>query len=169
MVQPIKVSYTPTQEDFAKVLRLFFIRRISTIISLAVMAVAFGMIIYYVISKGTTPSLFELVWLLLPPLFVVYIIFIQPSRSANRVAQNEQLLAESTWEVNQSGLTISDRFGSTSMGWDILIKIVDTQEYYLLYNKVNRNTFRFIPKRAFSSTNEQDSFLAYIKSHLSTA
>jgi hypothetical protein len=166
MDQPLILRYTPTKQDYTNVLRLFFFQRTSTRVSLGFLALAFGLIVYTITSQGSPLSPFELVWLLLPPLFVAYVLFFQPSRMASRAMQNEQLAAEATWEVSDRGVKISNRFGEIQMDWDNLQKLVTAKDYYLLLSQINKNAFRFIPKRAFSSPQETERFLAFMGKNL---
>jgi hypothetical protein len=166
MDHPLILRYTPTKQDYANVLRLFFFQRTSTRVSLGFLALAFGLIIYTIASQGSPPSIYELVWLLLPPLFVAYVFFFQPSRMASRAIQNEQLAAEATWEVSDAGVKITNRFGEIQMDWDNLQKLVTTKEYYLLLSKINKNAFRFMPKRAFTSPQETEQFMAFVGKYL---
>ena len=167
MSQTISLRYTPTQQDYAQVLRLFFWQRTGTKVSLAILVIAFGLILFSIASQGSPPTIFQLIWLLLPPLFVIFTVFIQPTRTAKQVVANEQLVAEATWEVSDAGVQISTRFSSTHLDWDALNKLVTTREYYLLLSKINKNTFRFLPRRAFTSPQDQDLFLELVASHLS--
>ena len=166
MSAPVILHFTLNKQDYSKVLRLFFIMRTSTRVSLGFLAVAFGLICYTVASQKTTPTVFELVWLLLPPLFVAYVFFVQPSRMASQAIKNEQLVTEATWEVADNGVEISSRFGSTHMDWNTLQKLVTTKEYYLLLSKVNKNAFRFLPLRAFTSPKEKEQFLMLVRNFL---
>jgi hypothetical protein len=168
MDQPIILRFTPTKQDYANVLRLFFFQRTSTRVSLGFLALAFALIVYTVAAQRTPPTLFELVWLFVPPLFVAYVLFFQPSRMASRAIQNEQLASEATWEVSDSGVKISSRFGETQLDWDTLHKLVNTKQYYLLLSKVNKNAFRFIPKRALTSSQETERFLAIMGKYLTS-
>ncbi len=169
MEQPLTLRFTPTKQDYARVLRLFFFQRTSTRVSFGFLVFAFGLIIYTIFAQGSPPTLFELAWLILPPFFVAYVFFIQPSRMANQAIQNEQLATEATWEVGDNGVKISSRFGETQMDWETLQKLVSTRDYYLLLSKVNKNAFRFMPKRAFSSTQETEQFLALVGKYLPIA
>jgi hypothetical protein len=166
MSPSMNISFTPNKKDYARVLRLFLWHRTLTRVSLVVLAVAFGLICYAVITRGSIPSFFELVWLLLPPLFVGYIFYLQPNRMASQAVLNEQLVTEATWQVSDSGVEITSRFGSSLMGWETLSKLVITKEYYLLLSKVNRNAFRFLPLRAFSSPQEQAEFLKLVGKYI---
>jgi len=166
MSQPVTLRFTPNQQDYAKVLRLFFWQRTGTRVSLIFLLIAFGLICYVVATQGTPPSIFELIWLFLPPLFAIYVFFIQPSRMAGKAVKNEQLVTEATWEVSDHGVELSSRFGSTHMDWESLNKLVTTKEYYLLLSKINKNAFRFLPRRAFTSHQEQDIFLVLVGKYL---
>jgi hypothetical protein len=166
MSQSMNIRFTPNQKDYARVLRLFLWQRMLTRVSLVVLAVAFGLICFVVISRGSAPTFFELVWLLLPPLFIAYIFYLQPNRMASQAVLNEQLITEATWQVSDSGVEISSRFGSSQMEWETLSKLVITQDYYLLLSKVNKNAFRFLPLRAFSSPQEQAEFLNLVGKYI---
>jgi len=137
-----------------------------TKISLGFLAIAFGLILYVILSQGTPPTIVELVWLLLPPFFVIFVFFIQPARLANQAVKNEQLTTETTWEVSDSGVQISSRFGSALMEWDSLRALLTTKDYYLLLRKSNKNIFRFLPRRAFISTQEEEQFLQLVREYL---
>ncbi len=166
MSTPVTLHFTPHKQDYTKVLRLFFFMRTSTLVSLGFLVIAFGLICYTVATQGTPPTLFEVAWLLLPPLFVAYVFFIQPSRMASQAAKNEQLVAETTWEVSENGVEISSTFGSTHMDWPNLQRLVTTKEYYLLLSKVNKNAFRFLPLRAFTTPEEKEQFLSLVRNYL---
>jgi hypothetical protein len=162
MSQSLTLHYTPDQQDYATVLRYFYWQRTGTKVSLVFLAVAFGLVLYMIVSKGSPVSIFELVWLLIPPLFVIYLFFIQPSSLARKATQNEQLVTEATWVLSDTGVQISSRFDSTDLEWRALNKLVTTKDYYLLLSKTNKNAFRFLPRRAFTSPQEEDLFLELV-------
>ena len=167
MAQSITLKYTPTQQDYAQVLRLIMLRSIVNQILMGFLAVGFVFIIFNIVSQATPITFITLIWLLLPPLFIIYIIFIQPNRMAKQYMANEQLAAEYTWEVGDAGVQISTSFGSTQLEWDTLSRLVTTKDYYLLYVKKSRYAPRFLPRRSFTSEQDQNTFLQLITSHLS--
>jgi len=169
MVQSLTLKYTPNQRDYASVMRLFFWQRKGTKISLVLVIIAFGVIGFMLIAKGSPPTFFELIWLLLPPFFVLYSFYIQPSRLASKAAADEQLVTEATWVVDDDGVRISSRFGSTDLPWTALKKLATTREYYLLLSNTNDNAFRFLPRRAFTSPTEEELFLQLAADHLPSA
>jgi len=160
------MHYTPNRQDYAAVLRIFFWQRIGTKISLAILAIAFGLILYVVFIQGTPPTIFELVWLFLPPFFVIFTFYIQPARLANQAAQNEQLVTEATWELSELGVQITSRFNSSLMEWSSIRNLLTTRDYYLLLNKKNQNSFRFLPRRAFTSPEQEKLFLEMVQKYL---
>ncbi len=167
MSQMLTLRFTPNQDDYAKVLRSFFWQRTGTRISLVLLVIAFALVVYVVLSKGSPPTIFELIWLLVPPAFIVFSFFIQPQRLARQAAQNEQLVTEATWEVGDGGVKISSRFGNSQMEWETLKKLVAAGEYYFLLSKTNANAFRFLPRRAFTSPDQEQQFVQLVRDHLS--
>lgn len=155
----VTLHYTPDQNDYAAVLRLFYWQRTSTKIFMAFLAAGFGLVFCVLLFGGKTASIYELIWLIVPPLFVIYTFYYQPRRTARFAAQNEQLIAEATWVVNEDGVQIMSRFDKLNLGWDSLSRLVTTRDYYLLLNKSNKNSFRFLPRRAFTSAQEEEVFL----------
>ena len=166
MNQSVTVHYTPTQKDYAQALRLFFFQRTGTRISIGFLAVAFGLIVYSIVASGSPPSVLEIVWVLLPPLFAAFVFIIQPNRVAKQAMANEQLAAETTWDVSNSGVEICTKFDSTRMEWSSLDKLVTYKHYYLLMLKTNRNTFRFLPRRAFKNGDQQKLFQQLMDTNL---
>jgi hypothetical protein len=166
MSQAVTFKFTPDQNDYAKALRIFFLRQTGIRISLVFLVVAFGIILYTVLWQTTPVSILQIVWLLLPPIFVVYTLYYQPRNMAKRAMANEQLAAESTWEVGEDGVDMSTSFGSIHFSWEDIKKLITSQEYYLVLFKTDKNFFRFIPRRAFTTTQDQEQFLQLMTSHL---
>ncbi len=167
MSQSLIIKYTPTPQDYARVLRRSFLKHTGIRISLAIPVVAFGLILYAILSKGSPPTVFELIWLFVPPLFLIFVVFFVPYRTAQQAAGNEQLITETTWEVNDNGVEISSNFGATHLGWEELEKLETTREYYFLLFKAKKYDFRFVPRRAFISPQQQTQFLELMTHHLS--
>lgn len=147
-------------------LRLFFLQRTGAKISLAILAISFCLILYVILSQNTTPTIFELLWLLLPPIFVIFAFIIQPAQLARRAMRHEQLAAETTWELDDAGVRISNRYGTSLIAWSTLSRMLITRGYYLLLGKANKNTFRFLPRRAFRSPKEEAVFVDMVTKYL---
>jgi hypothetical protein len=159
MSKSVTLSYTPTQQDYAAVLRAFFWQRTQTRISLVFLAIAFILVFIAIGTTGFKPNLFELVWLIFPPAFVLFVFVIQPRRMASQAGRNEQLTSVATWVVSEAGVEIKARSSATQLDWDTLQKLVRTKDYYLLLSRVNKNAFRFLPRRAFTTPQQEEMFL----------
>ncbi|OGN89566.1 MAG: hypothetical protein A2Y88_12925 [Chloroflexi bacterium RBG_13_48_10] len=169
MSQSLTLHYTPNQQDYASVLRLFHWHRTSTKVSLVFLIIAFGLVLFVILKKGSPLTVFEVIWLLFPPLFVIFSFYIQPLRIAKKAAQNEQLVTEATWILSDAGVQISSRYASTLFEWDTFNRLMTTREYYLMLSKSNKNAFRFVPRRAFTSHQEDELFLQLVSQNISTA
>ncbi len=162
----LTLRYTPQKNDYAQVLRIYFLQQTGSRIALGFLVVAFGVVLYSVATSGRPLTIFDLVWLLLPPVFVGYILFIQPRNMANQAMANEQLAAETTWEMGDEGIDISTSFGSAHTAWDDFSRMYEHKEYILLVLKGKKRAFRFIPRRAFASPQDQDRFFELVQAHL---
>ena len=169
MSQPLTLRYTPNQQDYAFVVRYFNLQRKGTKISLVLLGLIFILALFVVASRGTSVTIMEVIWLLLPPLFVIYAYFIQPASLAKKAAQNEKLVTEATWEVNDAGVQITSKYNSTLLEWENINKLLTAKDYYLLLSKTNKNAFRFIPRRAFNSTEEEEQFLELVERNIARA
>jgi hypothetical protein len=166
MSQSVTVHYTPTHKDYAHVLRLFIFHFTGTKISIVFLAVAFGLIVYSLATKAVAPSVFEIIWVLLPPLIAAFMFIIQPSRYATQAMANKHLAAETTWDVSNSGLEICTQYDSTRLEWNSLEKLVTYKDYYLVLMKANRNIPLFLPRRAFTNGEQQKLFLQILATNL---
>jgi hypothetical protein len=167
MEKSVTLKYTPNQQDYAQVLRLIMLRSTMNQIMLGILVIVFGFVLYNIISQATPITLPTILLLLAPPLFILYTLFIQPPRMAQQYMKNEKLAAEYTWEVSDAGVQISTSFGSTQFEWDTLSKLLTTKDYYLLYVKKSRYAPRFLPRRSFTSNEDQETFLQLVTSHIS--
>lgn len=166
MNQSVTVHYTPTKKDYTHVLRLFIFHFTGTRISVVFLVVAFGLIIFSLASKAVAPSVFEIIWVLLPPLIAVFMFIIQPSRYATQAMADKHLAAETTWDVSSSGVEICTQYDSTRLEWSSLDKLLTYKDYYLLLMKTHRNVPLFLPRRAFNNGEQQKLFLHLMASHL---
>ncbi|NJD58672.1 MAG: hypothetical protein C3F13_18020 [Anaerolineales bacterium] len=164
--QTLTLHYTPEKNDYIQVLRIFFLHQTGSRISLGFLVIIFVYMLYNVATSAVTVSIFEIILLLFPPVFVAYILFVQPRGIADKAMANEQLAAETTWELGEQGVDISTSFGSTHLNWEDFSRMVTTKEYYLLLIKGNQRTFRFLPRKVFTSPQEQDTFLSLVTGHL---
>jgi hypothetical protein len=168
MSPSVTVKYTPTQQDYARVLRLFLVRNTVNRIMLGFLVVAFGFVVLNMLAQTTPVTLFEIIWLLAPPVFIIYILVVQPNRMGKQYMADEKMAAERTWIVSDENVQITTSFKPELFEWDMLSRLVTYQEYYLLMFKKSKNNFRFLPRRAFTTSEEQDAFLQLMSGHLSS-
>ncbi len=166
MNQSVTVHYTPTQKDYSRVLRLFIFHFTGTRVSVLFLAVAFGLIVYSLAIKDAPPSVFEIIWVILPLLIAAFMFIIQPSRYARQAMATKQLSAETTWDVSNTGVEICTQYDSTRLEWNSLDKLVAHKDYYLLLMKNNRNVPLFLPRRAFKNEEQQKVFLQLMAANL---
>ena len=168
MAQSVTLKYTPTQQDYAQVLRLIMLRSTVNQILMGFLVLGFVFILFNMVIAGHTNHPLTLIWLLLPPLFIIYIIFYSTQSYGKTVYERMN-----SWQQNVPGKWVMlvckfpPALARLNYEWDKLSKLVTTKDYYLLYVKKSRYAPRFLPRRSFTSAEEQDTFLQLMTSHLS--
>jgi hypothetical protein len=112
--------------------------------------------------------LFEFRWEIITDILVVYLSFfllilvntyrLSPRTTANQASRNEQILSPVTYEVDDQQLIIRNQFSETKNDWGTYRKTIETEEHFLLIYAVNPRCFQIIPKRAFASIEDQQTF-----------
>lgn len=65
--------------------------------------------------------------------------------------------------INDNEIQFKHDTGEVRLNWVNFYKTTETKEHFLLIYKKNRNAYQFIPKSAFASVNELESFKNQIK------
>jgi hypothetical protein len=156
---PLTLTFTPTKQDYVKTLRAYYFRQRGTWIMLLVFSGVFVYGIYTILTSGFDryPPYFYY----LPLLFVIYLLFIffySPSLIGRRVQNDERLRATATWQVNARQIVIKNRHSLTKLDWSQFQRVIATRNYYLFVYAANRNTIQFLPRRAFASPEQEESF-----------
>lgn len=163
-MQTLTVSFTPTKQDYTRSIRSFYL----------------STPLYWGILIAVTPILLNAIFLLITAaiygnhssligfVFLVCLFFLvfkfARSRKSGSKAQNESLLQSPiTWEFAENQVIVKNEFAETKRDWRVFQKVIETKEYYLLVDAVNKNFFQFVPKRAFKSQDEEILFVELLK------
>jgi hypothetical protein len=163
MNEPLSFSFTPTRADYIISLRAFYLRqRTSWLVMLLFGA---GIICGLLIPLFTDSFPFNLATFaaLAFGFYLFFSLLILPTMSGNRVDKNERLRAETFWDVNSTGVTIKTEFAETTFDWPTIGKVLVTRDYYLLVYATHKNIFQILPKRAFTSEEQEAEFQIYLE------
>lgn len=96
--------------------------------------------------------------LLLVGFLVIFTLVINPFMIANKVEKDERLNSPVQYEVSDEQFLFRNQFAETKLDWGSFQKVIETKDLFLVVYTVNKNMFQIIPKRAFTSSEDEQSF-----------
>jgi YcxB-like protein len=157
--QLMRFEFTPTPEDYKKVIRIYYLSdtRIWVILAL------FGLpqlccSLYIITQNGLKNNLLPLLLLLLFPLFIVYLLVLMPLSFAQRVKNNERMKAKTTWMVSEEQIIIKNEYSESKLTWDAYQRVIESRAFYLLFAQGQKGLFQMLPKRAFFTVDQELAF-----------
>ena len=166
MQTPIIFDFSLTVEDYKTGTRMFYLKQASVLIGLALSGIFFiyGIILLFTGGRELLVTSL-LVTALFPMLLFVYFVR-SPNQVSKRVAQSERFTSLQKWRVDDKKILITQNLGDTRIKWDEFVGMVESKDYFLLRFGVNRNAFQIVPKRAFSSDQQQETFRELVKQNM---
>ncbi len=168
-----EVSYTPTKLDYMEGAKQFMIKpRVSILLSAT-------MIIYeLILFKSTVDNIEKSMGISIGTIFLAFavpflgtlaILFI-PSLSGqqmlNQINKIPQLLSPCTWEFDELQITSKNEVTEYKWKWVIFNQVIESENYYLFVYTVSNRFFNFIPKRAFISPEQDETFRSLVEQKL---
>lgn len=166
MQTPIRFDFSLTVDDYKTGTRMFYLKQTSVWIGVVLSGIFF---FYGIILLFTGDRELLVTSLLITALFPVllYVYFVRsPNQVKKRIAQSERFTSPQKWRVDQNQILISQKSGETRVKWDEFVGLIESKDYYLLRFSVNRNAFQIVPKRAFSSEEQQEAFRELVRQNM---
>ncbi len=157
MIEPIIFSFSPNASDYYKTLRAVMFRNRTT---KAIMLVGMLILGCSGLTSIAITHTFQTaaITLLILFLLILTFYFLGPATAAEKVTSEERLNTETTWVVDEEKVSIKTKFAETSLDWGSFGVVYETRDHYMITYSTNKNMFQIIPRRAFSSTNQEGSF-----------
>ncbi len=178
----IEVTFVPTIEDHLTIFRRYSVRQywgcLAAVGILVLVVLCFFGLSIIALVTGDREASFSF---LMPGLVVlivtlataagilIYIYSIQPRKAAQEFEKHERLRAEKTCRFTEDGITVTTPFGEDQIRWAIYQKVVDIDGQYLLILANDRQRFFAVPKRAFSSAEQEEMFRSLAKQKIGRA
>ncbi len=122
----------------------------------AVLILLSGILVTFGLNTISPPLIiFTFIFAIIIPLSIL---FLHPATMGDRVARDERLSCETTWELDENRVWIKNKFIETNFDWGSLGQTYETGEHYLISYTVNKNMFQILPKRAFLTAEQQNEF-----------
>ena len=155
----LSFGFTPTKNDYLKAFWVFYSSNWSIWAVLFLAVVPQGICVFTALLRGEFGFGFEFILPLVIFLGLGFILFfafvISPLRVANKVEKDERLNSPVQYEVNDQGLLFRNQFTETKTDWGSYQKFIETKDMFLLIYSINKNMFQIIPKRAFTSSDDE--------------
>ena len=155
----MRFEFTPTPQDYQKVLRTYFLsdRR------LWILVLVFGLPevccnIYFILANGWQNSLMSILLLLLLPAFLLYMLVFTPWSYAQKVKKDERLRAKTTWMVSEEQIFVKNEYSESKRSWDQYDRVIESRAYYLFFAQGQRGLTHILPKRAFFTVDQELKF-----------
>lgn len=160
----IKISFrfTPTKNDYLKAFWTFYSNSPYTWIAFVFFAfllpiVALSLFIGYELQSGFV-MWFPMLIFISTAFFLLFMFVINPLILGNKVEKNERLKSPVEYEVDEEQISIKTPFSESKVDWGTFERMIESEEHILLIYSINKNMFQIIPKRAFLSREDEQSF-----------
>jgi hypothetical protein len=168
-MEPIRISFTPTPEDYSGALIAYYKSQRSTWIGISVLGVMFlyGLYLTFTPSSGLPRDpLLTAPLLVAPPVMAIVLFFGVPWSVGRRAGQNKRLMAPSTWELGPGTITIKNKFAETKLKATTFNRITESQTHYLLHYAAKPRLYLIVPKRAFDSPAPEAQFRKWLRQNI---
>jgi hypothetical protein len=159
----LSFSFVPTKNDYLKAIWTYYFSNSIILVGLIFLVLLVPLVILSVILLVALKSEVG-TWLPITAIFILgsgffaFVLLINPLITANKVKNNERLNSPVQFEVSGDQLLIKNQFTETKLDWGSFQKVIETKDYFLLVHSVNKNMFQIVPKRAFSSSADEQTF-----------
>jgi Ca2+/Na+ antiporter len=150
-------SFTPNKSDYFKTLRAFYLQHRSTKIAILLSALVIIAIILSIFYLHTL-SLAGFTVLLTMVAYYVTVFFLGPANVADKIAKDERLSSEMTWELDDNQALVCTKYADINCDWGTFAEVYETKEHFLITYHNDKNMFQLIPKRAFKNDDQLTRF-----------
>ena len=158
----LSFEFVPTQKDYLSAYRAFYWRRWPIWVGLVVLMSAQILCIGSALLRGEPDIVLEillpLVIFIVLAFYLVLVLVIQPQRTAGRIGKDKRLSSLVQYEANNEQLKYHNGFSESRVYWRSFHKVLETEEHFLLIYTADKNRFQIIPKRAFTSAEDEEAF-----------
>ena len=162
------IEFKAGKEDYSKVfwayylsIRRKWVTQLITVLILLASVFVFRLAGYFTSGLGKYLPFFFISTIL------IYFshIFTDPGKIGNKAVSDENLYNQFSCIVDHESFMIKNQFNEIKLGWENFHKIIESPDLFLLF--FAKNQFQFIPKNAFQSEIEIQTFKNLLASKVS--
>ncbi len=165
MDEPITFIFIPTEKDYSKTLWALSYRNTRTAIVIGIWVVLTALALW-AFFRGELGSGFFPGGIFLLALVVFILTFLlTPLRARLQVRKNPGYTNPVTWQMDDNEIIVKNGDVESKFSWNTFSRIREIPDYYLFIFASYPRMYQFIPKRAFSSPEQEEKFRNLIKEH----
>jgi hypothetical protein len=161
----VEIQFALAPADYVRAMRAFLLRDARVWIAMAMVVVIFAGGIANLVAVGEL-NLMGFFLLLFPWVLAAYLWWGWPASVGRRAQRDRRLRSPTTCQINDEQFVTQNVLGESCLEWEAFHRIIETRSYYLFVFALNRRTFVIVPRRAFSSAEEEAAFRDIVKRHL---
>jgi hypothetical protein len=170
----ITFQFTPTKEDYSETMIAYTVNTVGIVVANIFLI---GMEILLTSIALSMPDLasrsdwfFALIIPWIVPVVAVYVFFnpltLIGARIRKQVADNPQLTPLTLWQLDEDQFALKTEFLDTKYAWSVFQKAVELERHYLFIHTVNERVFTFLPKRVFTTPQQEADFRTLVEKKL---
>jgi len=160
----ITIKYNYTKEEDIAALRKYFAHVLKTkiLVVVSIIIIAVG-IVGWLYIKDFSNIFFDLIYLFILFLLVIlYATYVRPIVIAHK---SSSVHGEKSVKFDEKGIEVQTENLHSNLAWNFYKKIGESEKFYLLF--ADKMTFSTIPKHAFESKEQENSFRELITKKIS--
>jgi hypothetical protein len=173
-MEPITLTYTPIKDDLVIPLRSQFMRRPLLVIQFAISGLlalfmlslsAMGCISALLTRSGGDEPGMGIVSLVFPLFCAAFFsivpamyLFVIPAQRTRLFKKDERYRADNTWTLDDDHIIMATRFEEHKFDWSNFPQVREIKNYYLLMSGATKAAMFVLPKRAFTSPEQEQAF-----------
>jgi hypothetical protein len=161
----LNLTFKATEEDDLAVSRAATFNKPTIVLVIIMAVISLGTLVALAVG-WMNPAGDLLLFYLLPPLtFIFFIVYtpIRLRRQAREVAEKDQ---EAHWQVTAKGVAIEKETGDDEHPWKSFSHAQELPGQFIFFFAANRSEYIYLPKSAFVSPEQEESFRALVEEHL---
>ncbi len=162
----LSFGFTPNKNDYIKSFQAYYLNNWGIWAVLVLATISLGVIAFLALLSGELRDNFSFALAFIIPLivfiflgcFLLFALVINPLQIANKVKKDERLHSPIQYEVSAEQILFKNQFTETKTDWGSFQKFIETKDVFLLVYSINKRMFQIIPKRAFASSDDEQTF-----------
>lgn len=161
----VELHFTPQPDDYVRCLQAYYARDRRIWLGMGLAGLLFVLALSNLVAARQA-TIMGVALLVLPLLIIAFLWLGVPWSVGQRVQRDSRLRSPCTWHISDDRVVMCNQFGESRLEWMAFGRILQTGTHYLLISSTNRGMLFIVPRRAFVSPQQEESFREIVRRHL---